>query len=431
MICRYLVVILLCWLVASPALPASDWNHWRGPQRNDIVTETSGWNGSRWLAREGGWQRGVGEGCTSPLVIGSRLYTLGWKENRDTLWCLDATNGDVLWQQSYPNPRYGRHAEGDQSIYSGISSTPEYDPQTGWLYTLSTDGALYCWDTKQQGRRVWSLNLYDRYRAPRRPEVAKRRKTRRDYGYTSSPLVIDDLLVVEVGAPTGNTVALDKRSGRQRWASRNTDEAGHTAGPVPITVEGVQCVVVLTLRNLVVIRTDKDREGQTVATVPWTTDFANNIPTPAVSGSSVIVTSAYNQMAISRLDISLSSAEPVWKQPLASGVCSPIIHRGYVYWAWQGVYCLDFATGKPQWQGGTVGRQASCIVTADDRLIIWGNQGDLLLAETARRSPDRFRELARLDGLARADAWPHVVLAHRRLYVKDRYGMLICLPVPD
>ena len=60
--------------------------------------------------------------------------------------------------------------------------------------------------------------------------------------------------MVEVGAPTGNTVALDKRSGRQRWASRNTDEAGHTAGPVPITVEGVQCVVVLTLRNFVLIQ---------------------------------------------------------------------------------------------------------------------------------------------------------------------------------
>ena len=64
---------------------------------------------------------------------------------------------------------------------------------------------------------------------------------------------------------------------------------------------------------------------------------------------------------------------------------------------------------------------------ADDRLIVWANRGDLILTETARRSPDKYRQLAAKTGLFRTDAWPHVVLAGGLLYCKDRDGNLICL----
>ena len=363
--------------------------------------------------------------------MGNRLYALGWKSNQDTLWCLDAKTGKVLWKQSYRSPRYGRHAVGDQSIYSGPSATPEFDPKTGRLFTMSIDGDLRCWDSRSEGRSLWHINLYQKYAAVRRPEVAKRRKTRRDYGYTSSPLLQGDTLVVEVGAKSGNLVGLDPKDGRQKWASQNRDEAGHSGSPVPMTVDGVRCAVVLTLRNVVVTRIAGPMAGRTVATIPWTTDFAKNIPTPAVQGQSLVVTTAYNHLEVARYDVKLGSAREVWKQPFASGVCSPIIYENRVYWAWKGVHCLDFATGKRLWHGGRVGSQGSCILTSDKRLIIWANRGDLMLAETFGRSPKAYRELARVPGLSRADAWPHVVLSGRRLFVKDRYGKLLCLSLPD
>ena len=59
-----------------------------------------------------------------------------------------------------------------------------------------------------------------------------------------------------------------------------------------MTVEGVPCVAVLTLRILVVTRIDGRSAGRTVASFPWTTDFANNIATVAVFGNSAIVKSA-------------------------------------------------------------------------------------------------------------------------------------------
>lgn len=235
---------------------------------------------------------------------------------------------------------------------------------------------------------------------------------------------------MEVGGKTGNLVAFDTRTGRQLWESENLDEAAHTGGPVPITVEGVPCVAVLTLRNLVVTRIDGANAGRTVATYSWTTDFANNIATPAVSGDSVIITSAYNHYAMCRVKVTLKGATKDWEnKEVASGVCSPLIHDGRVYWAWRGVHCLDFETGKELWSGGKVGSQGSCILTSDDRLIVYANKGALSLVETAQRSPKKYVQVATSTVLSKTDAWPHVVLADGRLVCRDRNGNVRCMAV--
>jgi outer membrane protein assembly factor BamB len=416
-------------LLASTVAESADWPHWRGPGRNDISEEPSGWDGKSWIKGEV-WKASVGEGSSAPLVVGGRVYLTGWSKNEDTIVCLDAGTGREQWRQSYKSPRYGRHAVGDQRLYSGACSTPDYDAATGLLFTLGIDGDLNAWDTRGKGRNVWSLNLYDKYKAQRRPEVAVRKKTRRDYGYMSSPFVSGNQLIVEVGAKTGNLVALDKQTGRELWKSESRDEAGHTGGPVPISVQGIPCVAVLTLRNLVVTRIDGSNAGKTVAVFPWTTDFANNISTPAVSGDSVIMTSAYNQYAMCRVKVTLQGATKVWEnKEVASGVCSPLIHAGRVYWAWRGVHCLDFATGKELWFGGKVGSQGSCILTSDDRLIVYANKGSLSLVETAKRAPKKYTQVAAESVLSKTDAWPHVVLSNGRLICRDRNGSVRCMAV--
>lgn len=425
--------LVVCGVLNGAALVAhaDDWPHWRGPDRNDVVAEHSGWSGGEWKLGEAAWSRNVGEGATSPVVVDGRLYTTGWSDNREAVRCLDAATGDPIWTVSDQSPRYGRRSTGDKGIYAGTSATPAFDKQTLFLYTLGIDGDFVCWDTKQQGRRVWSVNFYDRFGVKQRPDVGGRRRTLRDYGFVGAPFVFGDVVVVEVGDDEGTLMAFDKRSGKRRWVSECRDEAGHTGGLAPITVEGVPCLAVLTLRNLVVVRLDSGHEGETVARYPWTTDFANNIPTPAVHEDSVIITSAYNQSAMCRLKITLEGAEKVWEQPNPSGVCSPVIHKGHVYWAWRGVHCVDFETGKERWVGGKVGTPGSCIVTADDRLIVWANKGDLTLVETAERSPARYRELAGRKRIFSRDVWPHAVLAGGRLYLKDREGNLKCFALPE
>jgi outer membrane protein assembly factor BamB len=364
------------------------------------------------------------------VVAGERLYTLGYRGGVDTVVCLEVASGRKLWAQSYASPDYGRHAIGDKSMYSGPSSTPEYDPATGLLYTLGIDGELRAWDTKKDGAKVWGVNLYEQFKIPQRPQVTKRRGSHRDYGYPTSPLVYQDLVVVEAGDPQrGNLLAFDKRSGTLLWGSENKDPAGHSGGLSPITIEGVPCVAVLTARNLCVVRLDGAKPGKTVAEYPWVTDFINNIACPAVEGKTVIITSRYNKMAVCKLEISLAGgAKKLWEtKEAASGVCSPIVHGDRVYFASNGLYCLDAANGETQWVNGKFGSASSLILTADERLIVWANNGDLALVESAKRSAGKFTELAAKKRVLNKDAaWPQVVLANGRLFCKDRTGEIRC-----
>ena len=420
-------LVLATALIAVLPACGSDWPHWRGPTRNGLTPEPSGWDGNSWLARNPVWSKKVGRGASSPLVIGGRVYTLGRLNDRDAVISADARSGKELWKVSYRAREYGRFHNGDEGLYSGPSSTPEFDPETRFLYTLSVDGDLNCWDTIKEGKKIWSLNLYDRFKVKQRPRLT--RAPMRDYGYTSSPLVHGSELLVEVGSTQGSLIAFDKKTGKQVWASELKDEAGHNAGPVPIEVEGISCVALLTQRNLAVIRIDHGHEGKTVAAYPWVTDFANNIASPAVHDNFVLVTSAYNHYAICKLRITLKGAEKVWQKPNPSKVCTPVIHDGHVYFTWQRVHCLDWQTGEQVWEGGAFSDPGSCAMTGDGRLVVYGGNGKLVLVESARRSPKKYTELAVRDHIFKSFAWPHVALAEGHVYCRDRDGNLACFKI--
>jgi len=76
-----------------------------------------------------------------------------------------------------------------------------------------------------------------------------------------------------------------------------------------------------------------------------------------------------------------------------------------------------------------VGSQGSCILASDDRLIVYANKGSLTLAETTKRSPQEYTQLASETVFSQTDAWPHVVLANGRLICRDRDGNVRCLVV--
>ena len=406
----------------SGVTQAADWPHWRGPNRNDITSEHSGWEQGAWPLGEPAWMKAVGHGGTSPIIAGDRLFVMGWENGRDSLWCLDAATGEEIWRQQYACPKYGRHHNGDEGQYHGPSSTPAYDSATGFLYTLSIDGDLNCWYARGDGGRFWGINLYDEYGVGQRPDVGG---GVRDYGYTTSPLVYGDWLIVEVGDDEGSLMAFGKLTGRRLWTSECKDPAGHTGGLLPMTVEGVACVAALTLHRLLVARLDEGHEGETLATYDWQTEFANSIATPTVQGESVILSSGYSVSKTARVNISLRGASKVWESKYFSKVCSPVIHNGHVYIAWQKLRCLDYQTGELIWEGGSFGNDGSCLVAGDGRLIVFGKR-KVALVEGADRSPAAYQELSVKTGVGSSHCWPHVALAGERLYVKDSEGNLHC-----
>ncbi|HEV7279953.1 MAG TPA: PQQ-binding-like beta-propeller repeat protein [Pirellulaceae bacterium] len=421
------VLFLACVTLSfGSAAVAEEWPHFRGPNRNGVIEEPSGFVDGKWPLQEA-WTAEVGEGSSSPIVVDGRLYTMGWRDGEDRVVCLDATTGKTLWSKAYASPRYGRNALGDQGLYSGPQSTPEYDAETGSLFTLGVDGDLHAWKAAD-GELLWRVDLHDAFDVQQRPQVG--RSGHRDYGFVGSPLALGNAIVVEVGAKQGTLIAFDKRTGKQSWASAANSPAGHTGGPVPMTVEGMPCVALHDFDGLLVVRTDGDRAGETVATYPWVTAFANNVASPAIYEDTVILTSAYDQQRIARLRVRLGGVETIWERDEASKICTPVVRDGYVYWAWQRMYCLDLKTGETVWQGGAFGDAGSCIATADDRLIVWSKRGDLALVDAATRSPKEYREVASLKRLGREDAWPHVAMSDGRIFCKDRTGKIVCLTLP-
>jgi len=419
--------ILLAACVAGPAAGA-DWPQWRGPNRDDVALERSGHPGG-WPPVKL-WERNVGKGCTSPIIVGGRLYVMGWhgagrrgSRGTDTLYCLEAATGREVWRQTYPCRYQGRLRTGDTGAYGGPSSTPTFDRQTGRLYTLSIDGDLRCWEARKGGRLVWAKNLHDVCTIRRRPDAGA---GRRDYGHTSSPLIHGELVIVEAASSDGTVMAFEKSTGRRRWASEFREPGGHTGGPVLMKVGGVDCIANLALFRLVVMRADEGGEGKTVATFHWQTDFANNIPTPAVAGSRVVLTSDYNVSRTGLIEVSMKGARLRWTTRQHSKVCSPVIHAGRIYTVDRSLKCLDLATGKTRWRGGNFGH-GSCLVTSDEKVIAWGN-GKLALVD-ARPGRDEYTELSRVERICRGTCYPHVCLSDGLICCKDRDGRTVVLSV--
>jgi len=422
-----LVTLLLLTGIAS----AANWLHWRGPnRRNDITSETSGWNAKAWPPKRI-WNKRVGYGSTSPIIYKDRLYTAGWIDNKDYVYCLNAATGKEIWKKSYNCHPYGRFARGDQGAYKGVTSTPEYDPQTNLLYTLSIDGHLRCWNAAN-GRDVWHFNLYDKYKVPRRPG-------NRDYGYTSSPLALDKWLIVEVGDNEGCLMAFDKRTGKRIWNSRAKDAAGHNGGPTPMMVQNTPCIATFTCAGLLVVRTDNGHEGLTVATYPWVTSYNQNIASAAASGDRVLITSNYNQNKMCLFNITLKGIGKKHEvRRDFSRVGTPVIYNNHIYIPYQRLRCyrIDKDGLKLKWRASSrnldFGSEGSCLITGDKKMIAFGSMGGKYKLALIDISGSRSKLLAANEDVfagikrSRQRAWPHVVLANGRVYCKDREGNIVC-----
>ncbi len=427
-------------VLLSGVAGASDWPGWRGPNRNGVTPESSGWDGSSWPVQKL-WQKNVGEGCTSPIVADGKVYVSGWSGGKQYVYCLDAGSGNETWSQSFDSLPRSRYAYGDTNHYTGMSSTPAFDQATGYLYTHGIDGQFHCWDTNDGGRVVWSMNIFDAYGVDQRPRNGASHLN--DYGCISCPLVLGDRVILEVGSSQGTVMGFNKRTGAREWTSQWTEDAGQSCGLSPITVQGVPCIANLALTNIVIIRTDSGHEGETVASQYWRAGAMQNIPTIGVSGSSILVTShhdivSWSEGACDRFDVSLGGMTKKWRAFPSSKAMGPMIYKGYAYQPQAKLHCIDFSTGEVKWEssdrvGTTDGCGATAIIAAgDDKLIFFSQTNTLYLAKLGHNSPDQYVELAKVTDViegSSAYCWPHIALSGGKLLCKDKAGNLACLSV--
>lgn len=172
--------------VAVPAAPTPAWPHWLGPKYDGIAHE-SGWS-SEWP--ESGldevWRKQVGIGFSSMAIADGRLYTMGWADDKETVFCLKPDTGEEIWKHIYPGAKIDNLHDG------GPCATPTIDGE--FVYTLGREGQLYCLKAAS-GEVVWEKKLPEETGV----EVP-------EWGFTSSPLIEKDLVIVD----GGRVVAFDK-----------------------------------------------------------------------------------------------------------------------------------------------------------------------------------------------------------------------------
>ena len=205
---RFLRLILLP-LLSPFCLQAEDWPHWLGLEANGISSEVLP---DKVELTNVIWTAEVGTGFSSLAVAAGRVYSMGHKDGKETVWCFSEKEGNLLWSDLYQAELMPNLHEG------GPGATPTVDGDR--VYTMSKDGQLRVYEAAS-GTLVWEKDMLALSGMRGIPE----------WGFTASPLVSGDTLFVEAGA----TFALLWSDLYQAELMPNLHEGGPGATP---TVDG-------------------------------------------------------------------------------------------------------------------------------------------------------------------------------------------------
>jgi outer membrane protein assembly factor BamB len=379
------LVVMLC-----PATLLAQWPQWRGPARDGTSPE-KGWN-KDWAKRPPQvlWNANVGTGFSSLAVGGGLAFTMGNRNETDTVVALDAATGDVRWRHSYACELNPLRNEG------GPKGTPTLDGDR--LYTLSLAGHLFCLNAGS-GKVVWKMKL-DEATGTEPP----------NYGYAASPLVLGDLLILNCGAAGA---AVRKDTGRLVWKSA-AERPGH-ATPVPFTRNGRQAVLIFAKKRLSAVEpaTGKVLWHQTWRNLP---SRLYNIADPLLVGDKVFITSGY---AKSCAMVSLADGKKLWEgRSLISTYLSPVLIGGHIFGGNQ-LRCIEPAAGEMKWKEDF----GANVIVSDGVCLVLTTGGELLLAKA---SATGLKQLGRVRALT-GKCWTLPALAGGRIYCRNATGDVVCI----
>jgi outer membrane protein assembly factor BamB len=404
-------LLVVTSLLGLPSLQAEDWPQWRGPNRDGISTET-GLN-TDWPV--GGppllWQAtGLGDGYSTPAVVGDRLYLLGSEGIDDEyVHALSTEDGQTIW-----SVRIGKVGNPDQDPnYPGARSTPTVEGDL--LYVLGSDGDLVCMEA-EGGNIRWRKNVREAFGGqPGR------------WAYSESPLIDGDVLVCSPGGAEATLVALNKSDGEVIWKAplEQADEAGY-ASIVIAEMDGTKQYVQFMQNGVVAVHAETGkflwRYDRTAQGSPA------NIPTPVVSGNKVF--SATGRGGAGLVQVIAENGdfrvEEVYYSPgLPTSLGGTVLVDGHLYGTREAVMCVEFESGEIKWQDRGIGPGSLCF--ADGHLVIHGENGDVALIEA---TPEAYREKGRFTPPNAPDrggsrAWSHPVISHGKLYIQD-FGSVWC-----
>lgn len=396
--------MLFAQLLCAPLAFAQTnvWPQWRGPNHDGISLERNWFkpwpsDGPKRL-----WKANVGIGFSSVSVSAGRMFTMGnTMTNVDTVWCLDAASGRVIWTNSYPCALDPKYYEG------GPGATPTVDGSR--VFTFSKKGHVLCLDAAS-GKTIWSRNIADEL-SLKLPE----------WSFAGSALVEGDLVIANAGRAG---TALDKKTGRIVWTS--SSEPGGYATPVPFEMNGQRAVAIFSAKTLVAV---DPRTGRKLWEFPWETGRDVNAADPIVRGDKIFISSSTGSAL---LQVRSNQVTAIWNKPnfMRNYFNPPVLLGGFLYGIDGTTHrptalaCVDFNTGERKWSQPNFGSGA--LMAADNKLIIL-DKGELIIADA---TPEKYTERARAQVIG-GKCWTVPVLSNARIYCRNAMGDLVCLQLGE
>jgi len=399
---KALPLSIVCIFLSVANLPAKDWPQWRGPERDGLSQEQGllqEWPQAgppqQWVFKN------CGIGYSGPAIVGDWLYILGSRDGTEKLLALDVKNGEERWFADI-----GAEFENDWG--NGPRNTPTV--HEGQVYALGAQGTLICVDAKT-GEIAWQKTMQDL--GGKTPF----------WGYSESPLIHGEHVIVTPGGKQGAIVALDRTNGDLVWQCKELTSGAHYASVMATERNGKAELVQLLVDKGVGLDA---ATGELLWETPWPGRVAV-VPTPIIHDNHVYFTSGYGVGSKLVAIDDQYNVEVVYDNKVMKNHHGSVVHVGdylYGYSDSVGWVCQEFLTGKAAWRERTaLGKGA--ISYADGRLYCFSkDEGIAVLAEP---SPDGWKEhgrftLAPLSELRKDSGriWTQPVVSNGRLYLRDQ-----------
>jgi outer membrane protein assembly factor BamB len=381
-------------VMVTPAVSLANWPGFRGPMRDGIAAGThiaTDWSAAPPMEM---WRKPIGPGWSSFAVRGDLIYTQEQRGEDELVTCYNASTGNPVWAHR----DVARFWEANAG--AGPRGTPTLHGSR--VYTFGATGILNALDASS-GAMLWSRN------------AANDTHTKTPgWGFSSSPLVLDDMLVI---ATSGKLAAYDLATGAPRWVG---PEGGDSySSPQVATIDGVQQILLTSATGVMSVA---PADGALLWKYAWPSDTRIMQPTVMADGDVLISAGdAMGGVGVRRIAVKHGADGWTTEERWTSTGLKPSFndfapYDGHVYGFDGGILvCVDLKDGKRNWKGGRYGHGQFVLLRDQGLLVVLSEEGDVALVKAA---PDQFTELGKIHALE-GKTWNHPVVAGDRLLVRN------------
>ncbi len=353
----------------------------------------------------------IGEGYSSPVITRGRILVTGKRDTLDVLMSF-TLKGEKLWETVC--------GSGWVRSYEQTRSTPRVEGNKVWVATGMAQYACLDFET---GKILWKRDLFKDYGGV--PPF---------FGYSESPVVVNNLVLYNVGGAKTLMVALDKNSGKEVWKTEPFDKDPAYCTPLFVKHNGVEMIVSVSANFIFAVN---PANGQLL----WKFDYAhvenapardtnNNTNTPLYHEGRIFVTSGYNHGAVMiELAPDGKSVKQVWLNKEFDTQHGGVVKVGnYLYGStWDsnanGTWlCADWNSGETRYSTQWLNKGVT--VTADNMLYCYEEKGGTLAL--VRPTPEKFDVVSSFkvtDGSG--PHWAHPVICDGLLYVRHGNALAV------